>query len=46
MGLGSVSLWLVMPVFWVWLGSQMQKSSQPSMGPYLVVIAGIGISAS
>ena len=34
-----------MPVFWVWLGSQMQKSSQPTMGPYLVVIAGVVISA-
>ena len=45
MALGSVSLWLLMPVFWVWLGSQMQKSSQPTMGPYLVVIAGIVISA-
>jgi hypothetical protein len=45
MAIGSVALWLAMPVFWLWLGSQMQKSSQPSMGPYLLVIAGIVISA-
>jgi Na+-transporting methylmalonyl-CoA/oxaloacetate decarboxylase gamma subunit len=44
MGIGSISLWLVVPVFWVWLASQMQKSSQPSLGPYLLVLVGIGIS--
>jgi hypothetical protein len=44
MGLGSVTLWLLSPLFWVWLGSQMQKSSQPSMGPYLLVLAGIGVT--
>src|SRR4051795_10486375 len=26
MGIGSISLWLAVPVFWVWLASQMQKS--------------------
>jgi hypothetical protein len=46
MAIGSISMWLVMPVFWVWLGSQIQKgSSQPSMGPYLLVLVGIIISA-
>jgi hypothetical protein len=44
MAVGSISLWLVVPVFWVWLASQMQKSSQPSLGPYLMVLVGIGIS--
>lgn len=44
MGIGSIALWLAVPVFWVWLASQMQKSSQPSLGPYLMVLVGIGIS--
>jgi hypothetical protein len=44
MAIGSISLWLAVPVFWVWLASQLQKSSQPSLGPYLMVIVGIGIS--
>ena len=44
MALGSIALWLAVPVFWVWLASQMQKSSQPSLGPYLMVIVGIGVS--
>jgi hypothetical protein len=44
MAIGSIALWLAVPVFWVWLASQMQKSSQPSLGPYLMVLVGIGIS--
>ena len=44
MAIGSVGLWIAVPLFWLWLGSQLQQSSQPSMGPYLVVIIGIGIS--
>jgi hypothetical protein len=45
MALGSIALWLAMPVFWLWFASQLQSSSQPSMTPYLVVLAGIIISA-
>lgn len=45
MAIGSVALWLAMPVFWLWLASQMQKSSQPSMTPYLIVLVGIVASA-
>ena len=41
MVLGSVMLWVGAPVFWLWVGSQIQKSSQPSMGPYLVVLVGV-----
>ena len=44
MAIGSIALWLAVPVFWVWLASQMQKSSQPSLGPYLIVLVGIGVS--
>jgi hypothetical protein len=33
------------PLVWLWLASQLQKSSEPSFGPYLVVGVGIGVSA-
>lgn len=44
MAAGSVAMWVVVPVFWLWLASKLQEGSQPSLGPYLVVIAGIPVS--
>ena len=44
MAIGSVALWIAVPVFWLWLASQLQESSEPSLGPYLLVIVGIGVS--
>jgi hypothetical protein len=44
MAVGSILLWLGIPIGWVYLASQIVSSSQPSMGPYLLVIAGIGVS--
>ncbi|HEU4978896.1 MAG TPA: hypothetical protein VFT42_08390 [Solirubrobacteraceae bacterium] len=44
MAVGSVLLWIGIPVGWVYIASQLVNSSQPSMGPYLLVIVGIGIS--
>jgi hypothetical protein len=44
MVLGSLMLWIGAPLFWVWLGSQLQDSSQPSLGPYLLVLAGVVVS--
>jgi hypothetical protein len=41
MVVGSLMLWAGAPIFWLWVGSQIQKSSQPSMGPYLVVLVGV-----
>jgi hypothetical protein len=43
MGIGSIAMWLVVPVGLVYLASQLQDSSQPSLGPYLVVIFGLPI---
>ena len=43
MALGSIAMWLVVPVGLVYLASQLQDSSQPSLGPYLVVIFGLPI---
>ena len=44
MAIGSILLWLGVPIGWVYLASQIVSSSQPSMGAYLLVIAGIGVS--
>ena len=43
MGIGSIAMWLVVPVGLVYIASQLQDSSQPSLGPYLVVIFGLPI---
>ena len=44
MALGSIFLWLAIPVGWLVLASRLTDSSQPSLGPYLVVIIGIPVS--
>ena len=41
MAAGSIFLWLGIPVLWLWIGSLLQKSSDPQMGPYLLVLGGI-----
>jgi hypothetical protein len=43
MAVGSIAMWLVVPIGLVYLASQLQDSSQPSLGPYLVVIFGLPI---
>jgi hypothetical protein len=44
MALGSVLMWIGVPVFWLWLASRMADSSQPSAGLYLLVLVGIVVS--
>jgi hypothetical protein len=44
MALGSVGLWVGIPLGWVYLASQMTSSSQPSLGPYVLILFGIPIS--
>jgi hypothetical protein len=44
MAIGSVMLWLGIPVGWLYLVSRLVKSSQPSMGPYVLLIVGIPAS--
>ena len=41
MALGSVLMWIGVPVFWLWLASRLANSSQPSAGLYLLVLFGI-----
>jgi hypothetical protein len=42
--LAALSLWSVIPLVWLWIGSQISDSQFPSLGPYLVVLAGVIIS--
>jgi hypothetical protein len=44
MAVGSVLMWIGVPVFWLWLASQIAASSQPSLGLYLMVLVGIGVT--
>ncbi len=41
MAVGSVAMWIGVPVFWLWLASRIADSSQPSLGLYLLVLVGI-----
>ena len=45
MAAGSIVVWLVSPVVWLWIASQMTRSSQPSLGPYLLVLVGMALTA-
>ena len=44
MAVGSVFLWIGIPVGWLYLASRMVKTSQPTLGPYVLVIIGIPIT--
>jgi hypothetical protein len=41
MVLGSMVLWLVVPVAWLWLASQIDQSIQASMRAYAVIAIGV-----
>ncbi|HVS28533.1 MAG TPA: hypothetical protein VHE14_03215 [Solirubrobacteraceae bacterium] len=44
MAIGSVAMWIVVPFGWVWVASQLTHSSQPTLGPYLLVIVAVPVS--
>lgn len=44
MAVGSVVLWIGIPVGWVWVASRTVKTSQPSLGPYLLVLCATPLS--
>ncbi len=44
MAIGSILMWLVIPAGWLWVGSQLQQGATPTLGPYLLVLAGIPVS--
>lgn len=37
----ALSLWTVIPVVWLWIGSQLAATQFPSLGPYAVVLLGV-----
>jgi hypothetical protein len=41
---GSLLMWIGAPLFWLWLGSQLQSGSTPSLGPYVLVLVGVVVS--
>jgi hypothetical protein len=45
MAIGSIVMWLVSPVAWLWIASRMTSSSRPSIGPYLLVLVGMTLTA-
>lgn len=45
MAVGSIVLWLGLPVLWLWIGSLIQSGSQqPGFTPYIVVLVGLVVS--
>jgi len=44
MALGSVFLWIVVPIGWLWIASHSTKTSAPTLGPYLLVIVAVPIT--
>lgn len=44
MVVGSLALWIAIPLGWIWLGSMLADSQEPEMGPYLMIIVGIPVS--
>jgi hypothetical protein len=44
MALGSVFLWIGIPIGWVWIASRTVNTSQPSFGPYLLVLLATPLS--
>jgi hypothetical protein len=44
MVVGSLLMWIGAPLFWLWLGSQLQSGSTPSFGPYLLILVGVVVS--
>jgi nitrogen fixation-related uncharacterized protein len=44
MAVGSVALWLVIPVAWIYFASHTVKTTQPTLGPYMLILFGVPIS--
>jgi hypothetical protein len=44
MAVGSVFLWIVVPVGWLWIASHVTKTSAPTLGPYLLVIFAVPVT--
>jgi hypothetical protein len=45
MAAGSILMWIGLPLGLIWIASAISDSSQPSMGPYLLILVGLPIGA-
>ena len=46
MALGSVSMWVLNPLLWLWITSRLQSSAgQAQMGPYVLLLVGVLLTA-
>jgi hypothetical protein len=43
MAAGSIVMWIGLPLGLIWLASAITTSSQPSMGPYLLILVGLPV---
>ena len=43
MAVGSILMWIGLPLALVWLASALTDSSRPSLGPYLLVLLGLPV---
>jgi hypothetical protein len=41
MAVGGLAMWIANPVLWLWITSHLQSGTQPSMGPYGLLLLGI-----
>jgi hypothetical protein len=44
MAVGSVFLWLGIPVLWIYGVSQMVDTTQPQLGPYIAILIGVPLT--
>jgi hypothetical protein len=44
MAIGSAILWLGLPFGWIWIASQLENGTNPSIGPYALVALGLPVS--
>jgi|SRR5215216_3088809 len=43
MAAGSIVMWIGLPLGLIWLASALTDSTQPSMGPYLLILVGLPV---
>jgi hypothetical protein len=41
MAAGGLGMWIANPVLWLWITARLQSGTQPSMGPYALLLLGV-----
>jgi hypothetical protein len=44
MAVGSIAMWIAVPVAWLYLASRLSQGTQPTLGPFVMVLVGIPLS--